>query len=97
MREKRKTKVATNNLVMFELQVHPNDEHSTLKNTKTIHWLSADSTPEETLLWLQDFKSVIENQHTTTAEGKIATLSRILREDLLPVAEAQFALLMPLR
>jgi len=36
--------------------------------------LSADSTPKETLLWLQDLKSVINNQHTSTADGKIATL-----------------------
>jgi hypothetical protein len=90
-RVKRETKVAANDLVKFELQVHPDNEDSTLKYTKTVHRLSADSTPEETLLWSRDLKSVIENQRTTTAEGKIATLSRIVREELWPVAEAQFA------
>ena len=90
-RVKRETKVIANDLVKFELQVHPDDSDSTLKYTKTVHRLSADSTPEETLLWSRDLKSVIENQRTTTAAGKIATLSRIVREDLWPVAEAQLA------
>jgi hypothetical protein len=91
VRVKRETKVAANDLVKFELKVHPDDEESTLKYTKTVHRLSADSTPEETLLWSRDLKSVLENQRTTTADGKIATLSRIVREDLWPVAEASFA------
>ena len=90
-RVKCETKVVANDLVKFELQVHPDDSDSTLKYTKTVHRLSADSTPEETLLWSRDLKSVIENQRTTTAAGKIATLSRIVREDLGPVAEAQLA------
>ena len=69
-RVKRETKVVANDLVKFELQVHPDDSDSTLKYTKTVHRLSADSTLEETLLWLQDLKSVIKNQRTTTAAGK---------------------------
>jgi hypothetical protein len=90
-RVKRETKVAANDLVKFELKIHPDNKDSTLKYTKTVHWLSADSTPKETLLWLHDLKSVIENQRTTTADGKFATLSRIVREDLWPVAEASIA------
>ena len=90
-RVKRDTKVAAGDLVKFELKVHPDDDDSTLKYTKTVHRLSADSTPEETLLWSRDLKSVIDNQRTSTADGKIATLSRIVREDLWPVAEAKFA------
>ncbi len=34
---------------------------------------------------------MIENQQTTTADGKIATLLRIVRADLWPVAQAQLA------
>ena len=45
--------------------------------------------PKETLLWLRDLKSVIDNQRTS--DGKIATLSRIVREELWPEAEAKFA------
>ena len=66
-RVKRDTKVAAGDLVKFELKVHPNDKDGTLKYTKTVHRLSADSTPKETLLWLQDLKSVIDNQRTSTA------------------------------
>ena len=51
---KRETKVVANDLVKFELKVHPDDEDSTLKYTKTVHRLSADSTPEETLLWSRE-------------------------------------------
>ena len=91
VRYKRETKIAANDLVKFELKVHPDDDDSTLKYNKTVHRLSADSTPEETLLWSRDLKSVIENQRTTTAAGKVATLSRIVREDLWSVAEAQLA------
>ena len=91
VRYKRETKIAANDLVKFELKVHPDDEDRTLKYNKTVHRLSADSTPEETLLWSRDLKSVIENQRTTTAAGKDATLSRIVREDLWSVAEAQLA------
>ena len=90
-RVKCETKVVANDLVKFELQVHPDDSNSTLKYTKTVHRLSADSTPEETLLWSRDLKSVIKNQRTTTAAGKITTLSRTVRKDLWPVAEAQLA------
>ncbi len=97
-RFKRKTKVALNDLVKFELQVHPDNDDSILKYTKMVHRLSTNSTPEETLLWsrhllwLRHLKSVIENQQTTTVEqSKIATLSCIVREDLWSVAEAQFA------
>ena len=90
-RVKRDAKVAASNFVKFKHKVHPNNEDSTLKYTKTVHQLSADSTPEETLLWLQDLKSVIDNQRTSTADGKIATLSRIVCEDLWPVMEAKFA------
>ena len=53
-RVKRETKVAANDLVKFELKVHPDDEDSTLKYTKTVHRLSADSISKETLLWLHD-------------------------------------------
>ena len=91
-RVKRDTKVAAGDLVKFKLsKVHPDNKDSTLKYTKTVHRLSADSTPKETLLWSQDLKLVINNQRTSTADGKIATLSRIVREDLWPVAEAKFA------
>ncbi len=34
---------------------------------------------------------VINNQHTSLADGKIVTLSHIVCEDLWPVAEAKFA------
>jgi hypothetical protein len=36
-------------------------------------------------------KSVLNNQRTSTADGKIATLSRIVRDDLWSVAEAKLA------
>ena len=85
------TKVAIGDLVKFKLKVHPDNKDSTLKYTKTVHRLSADSTPKETLLWLRDLKSVVDNQRTSTADGKIATLSRIAREELWPVAEAKVA------
>jgi hypothetical protein len=90
-RVKRETKVAGGDLVKFELKVHPDNKDSTLKYTKTVHWLSTDSTPKETLLWSQDLKSVIDNQRTSTADGKIATLSRIVHADLWPVTEGKFA------
>ncbi len=61
-------------IVEFELKVYPNNKDSTLNYTKTVHWLSADSTAEETLLCSQDLKWVIDNQRTSTADGKIATL-----------------------
>ncbi len=64
---------------------------STLKYTKMGHWLRADSTPEETLLWLQDLKLVINNQRTSMADGKIATSSHIICEVLWPITEAEFA------
>ena len=91
MRVKHDTKVAAGVLVKFELKVHPDNEDSTLRHTKKVHRLSSDSTPKETLLWSQDLKSVIDNQRTSTADGKIATLSRIIREDLWAVAEAKCA------
>ncbi len=69
----------------------PTTKRALWSTQKTVHRLSANSTPEETLFWLRDLKSVIENLRTTTAEGKLATLSRIVCEDLWPVAEAQFA------
>ncbi len=43
------------------------------------------------MLWLQDLKSAIDNQRTSTADSKISTLSHIVDEDLWPVAEAKFA------
>ncbi len=71
---------------------HPDDEdRSTLKYAKTVHHLSADSTPKETLLWLRDLQSVINNQCISMADGKIATLSHIASEELWPVVEANFA------
>ena len=91
-RTKREGKLAAGDLVKFELKVHPDaDADSTLKDTKTVTWLSAESTPEETLLWSQDLKSVLDNQRTSTADGKIATLLRIVRDDLWSVAEAKLA------
>ena len=88
MRVKRKTKVESGDLE-FEMKVHPNDVNSTLKYTKTVARLDPDCTPEQTLLWSRDLKSVLENQRITTANGKIATLSRIVKEDLWPIAEAK--------
>jgi hypothetical protein len=90
-RAKREGKLAAGDLVKLELKVHLDDADSTLKYTKTVTWLSAESTPKETLLWLRDLKSVLNNQRTSTADGKIATLLRIVRDDLWSVAEAKLA------
>ncbi len=43
------------------------------------------------LLCSLDLKSVIDNQRTSTPDGKITTLSCIVCEGLWPVAEAKFA------
>ncbi len=69
-RVKHKTKVAASNLTKFEFKDHPHNEDSILKNTKTVHWISADSSPEETLLWSQDQ----DIKRTSTADSKITTL-----------------------
>jgi hypothetical protein len=89
MRVKREIKVESGDLIKFEMKVHPDDVNSTLKYTKTVARLDSDCTPEQTLLWSRDLKSVLENQRITTATGKIATLSRIVKEDLWPIAEAK--------
>ena len=90
-RIKREIKVESSDLIKFEMKVHPDDAESTLKYTKTVARLSADCTVEQTLLWSRDLKSVIDNQRITTAEGKIATLSRIVKEELWPIAEGKLA------
>ena len=49
---KREGKLAAGNLVKFDLKVHLDDTDSTLKYTKNITWLSAQSSPKETLATL---------------------------------------------
>ncbi len=66
---KRKTKFAAIDLVKFGLKVHPDNEEITLKYTRTIHRLSANSTPAATLLWSRDLMPMFKNQRTAIASG----------------------------
>ena len=84
------TKVVANDLIKFELQVHPDDSNSTLKYTKTVHQLSTDSTPDETCL-VARLKICYREPAHYDRYGKIATLSCIVCKDLWPVAEAHLA------
>ncbi len=75
------SQVAADDLVKFRLKFHSNDKDSSLKYTKMVHLLSADSTPEETLLWLCKLKSVINNQRTSMADDKISTLLQMYKNN----------------
>ena len=89
VRMKREIKIESGDLIKFEMKVHPDDAASTLKYTKTVACLDPNCTPEQTLLWSRDLKTVIDNQRSTTTDGKIATLARIVKKELWPIADSK--------
>ena len=89
IREKREAKIGPSELVWFEMKTHPDRADCTLKYTKTVGRLTLDYTPEQTLQWQEDLLDVILRQQSTTADAKIATLSRLVRAELWSVAETK--------